>query len=208
VIRAEGIVKRRGGRRVLDGLDLDLPAGTHTIVTGANGSGKSTLLRAIAGLTRLDGGRMLGRPRRVGYLPERFRPPGSMAAASYLGHMGRVKGLGCSVIAARQAELAADLAVLPGLDVHTDVLSKGNLQKVGLIQAFLATEQLIVLDEPRTGLDEPSRAVLDQLIVAACAGGAAVLVVDHQSAAAEHPARRCELHDGQLRWHSPAEPPC
>lgn len=199
MIRAEGIVATRGGRRILDGLDLDLPPGSHTVVTGANGSGKSTLLKAVAGLMRLSAGRVLGRPPRVGHMPERFVPP-AMDAARYLGRMGLIKGLTRATIEARRDELADALAVLPGLDAGTDQLSKGNLQKVGLIQAFLAPEQLVVLDEPRTGLDEQGRAALDRLIIDARSSGAAVLSVDHAAPPSGPGVAVCELHEGRLRW--------
>ena len=81
-------------------------------------------------------------------------------------------------------------------------LSKGNLQKIGLIQAFLSAESLVVLDEPRTGLDEQSAAVLDRLIREACSHGAAVLMSDHLPSVEDSAERRCELRDGVLHWPS------
>ncbi len=199
MLTAQGIVKQRGRRRVLDGLDLDLASGSCTVVTGTNGCGKSTLLRIVAGLTRVDAGQMRGRPRRVGYLPERFRPPGSLDAASYLWHMGRLKGMAATDIRLRSEFLANAFALAPGLGVDLETLSKGNLQKVGVIQAFLAPETLVVLDEPRTGLDEQSSRTLDELISQTCAQGAAVLVSDHQPVVGT---RMCRLHDGVLQWPS------
>ena len=192
-------MKRRGRRRILGGVDLDLPAGSRTVVTGANGSGKSTLLKVVAGLTRVDAGVVLGRPRRVGYLPERYRPPNVMTAASYLAHLGRMKAMPASQIRQRVKELADALAVSPGIAVEMSTLSKGNLQKIGLIQALLSDETLLVLDEPRTGLDEQSVAVLERLIREACSCGAAVLMSDHQL---DGSARRCEIRNGVLHWPS------
>ena len=202
MLTAQGIVKRRGRRRILDGLDLDLPAGSCTIVTGVNGSGKSTLLKVVAGLTRIDAGKVLGRPRRVGYVPERYRPPSAMTAASYLAHLGRMKGMPASKIRLRIQELADVLAVSPGIAAHMSALSKGNLQKIGLIQAFLSAESLVVLDEPSTGLDEQSVAVLDRLIRETCSRGAAVLMSDHLPSVEDSAERRCELRDGVLHWRS------
>lgn len=183
---------------------LELPAGSVTTVTGANGSGKSTLLQLMAGLMRPSAGRVRDRPKRVGYLPERFVPPASLDASSYLAHMGRLKGMSAKAIRLRRAALADAFAVAPGLDIDLDQLSKGNLQKVGLIQAFLAPEALIVLDEPRTGLDESGSHVLDELIAASCARGAAVLMSEHDPVVLDRAVRVGELLAGQLRWAHPS----
>ncbi|TDC62922.1 ATP-binding cassette domain-containing protein [Streptomyces hainanensis] len=90
-------VSRRYGRRgpwVLSGVDLELRPGTLTRVDGGNGSGKSTLLRLVAGLDVPSRGRITGRPRRVGYVPERFPPALPLTAHGYLTHLGRVHGHG------------------------------------------------------------------------------------------------------------------
>ncbi len=181
MIQLERIGKRYGrGPWVLQDVDLSFDPGELTVLTGGNGSGKSTLLRIIAGVTAPSGGRVRGRPRSVGYLPERFPPGLRLSTEAYLRHLAGVRGVTPST------------DVLDALGFHGDstapisTLSKGNAQKVAIAQALLGTD-LVVLDEPWTGLDTDASAVLAELITAT---GATVLVTDHRGAARGLPGAR------------------
>lgn len=185
MIQLERIGKRYGrGPWVLQDVDLGFEPGELTIFTGGNGSGKSTLLRIIAGVTAPSSGRVRGRPKSVGYLPERFPPGLRLSTEAYLRHLAAVRGV-------------AGSEVLDALGFHGDptapisTLSKGNTQKVAIAQALLATD-LIVLDEPWTGLDTGASAVLAELVAAS---EATVLVTDHRGTARGLPgAREVVLH--------------
>ena len=170
-------VRKRYGRGpwVLDGIDLDLPAGALGVLLGANGSGKSTLLRIAAGASVPTSGSVAGRPAAVGYVPERWAGPARMTAAGYLRHMARLRGAAPS----RVDDLVDRLGPRPGPDVPLGTLSKGNRQKVALAQAFLAPAGLLVLDEPYGGLDEPAAAELTALMTESRSAGATVLVSAH-----------------------------
>ncbi|MFJ8039709.1 ATP-binding cassette domain-containing protein [Kitasatospora sp. NPDC096147] len=169
---------RRGGF-VLDGVTLDLPPGAVTAVVGGNGSGKSTLLRLAAGLIRPDAGTVHGRPGRIGYVPERLPAGLRLSARSYLRHMGRIQGLGAAAAARRGDALLERFALAGDPDAPVATLSKGNAQKVALAQALLAEPELLVLDEPWSGLDGGAHLALTECLAERRAAGAVVLLTEH-----------------------------
>lgn len=195
-------VRKRFGRRapwVLDGVDLAVPAGTMTVVVGGNGSGKSTLLQIAAGASRPSRGRVVVRPASVAYVPERLAGKLRMTAGQYVGHMGRLRGLDAGTVAARSAELFRRLALDPGPDVPVESLSKGNTQKVALVQALLAPVDLLVLDEPETGLDGPAGWELAGLLEESRTTGTAILASAHDPEVLDGADEIRLLVDGRLR---------
>lgn len=195
----DGVGKRYGhGPWVLDGLALALPPGSVTLVVGTNGSGKSTLLRILAGLSRATTGEVRGRPPTVAFAPERLAAQVRLTGASYLEHMGRMRGLAPGEVAARAGELFRRLRLSPGPGMPVRSLSKGNRQKVVVAQAFLAPVDLVVLDEPFTGLDPLARATVWELIGEARAGGSAVVLSAHLADDAVRTDRALILDCGRL----------
>jgi ABC-2 type transport system ATP-binding protein len=201
-MRLEGVHKRyRKGPPVLAGVDLALDAGAPVVLAGANGSGKSTLLRIVAGCAAPTAGRVRGRPRAVGYLPDRFPAQLRMPADVYLGHLAAVRG-GRARGADRRRGTVPDLRLLetfgftgPRAEPMAR-LSKGNAQKVGLAQALGGGPGLVVLDEPWAGLDVDAAACLLDLLAALTVP---LLVTDHTGRAARIPgARHLRLADGVL----------
>ena len=186
----------RNGPWVLDGIDLAVEPGRTTVIVAGNGIGKSTLLRLVAGASVPTEGRITGRPRTVGYVPERAPAAIRMTARQYLAHIGRMRGLSPGETSARTDELAERLRLVPGPDVPIAALSKGNGQKVAVIQAFLAPPELLVVDEPETGLDAPARAELAALMSEAEQDGARILLSAHESAVPNGDLYR--LRDGRL----------
>jgi ABC-type multidrug transport system ATPase subunit len=199
VVVVEAVRKRysRGGPWVLDGVDLAVESGVVTVLVAGNGVGKSTLLRIVAGASLPTSGRIVGRPRVVGYIPERAPAALRMTARQYLSHIGRMRGMSPGAVEKRTDELAERLGLVPGPSVPISSLSKGNGQKVAVMQAFLVQPELLVVDEPATGLDAPATAELTKLIAGAEHDGAAILMSAHQSAV---PAggRLCRLVDGRI----------
>lgn len=176
-----GVRKRysRAGPWVLDGVDLTIDGGAITAVVAGNGTGKSTLLRLVAGAALPTRGQIRGRPRSVGYVPERAPAAVRMTARQYLTHLGRLRGLPGTEIRARVAELVERFALAPGPDVPVSSLSKGNAMKVAVIAAFLTPPELLVVDEPRTGMDGPATRRLTELIQESKLAGAAILISAH-----------------------------
>ncbi|WP_269086740.1 ATP-binding cassette domain-containing protein [Actinosynnema sp. ALI-1.44] len=181
---------------MLDGIDLAVEPGLMTVIVAGNGIGKSTLLRIVAGASVPTSGTVIGRPRTVGYVPERAPAAIRMTARQYLAHIGRMRGLSPGETNARTNELAERLRLVPGPDVPIAALSKGNGQKVAVMQAFLKHPDLLVVDEPATGLDAPARAELTALMAQAEQDGARILLSVHESAVPN--GRMYRLRDGKL----------
>ncbi|MFF2662546.1 ATP-binding cassette domain-containing protein [Kitasatospora sp. NPDC058032] len=209
VAEAVGVGKRYGrGPWILRDVELRLAHGDVLAVLGANGSGKSTLLRILAGLTRPTTGRLTGAVTRpatagrraaVGYVPDRFTAHERHTATGYLTHLGRVRGLPTAAARRRAAELLDRLALVGGSHAALRTLSKGNAQKVALAQALLVPPDLLVLDEPWSGLDASAHTVLAELIAETAAEGGAVVFTDHREAVAEaHATTVRTLADGRV----------
>jgi ABC-2 type transport system ATP-binding protein len=200
VTQVEGLRKRyRRGPVVLDGVDMTLEPGVPVVLGGANGSGKSTLLRIVAGAAAPNAGRVRGRPRVVGYLPDRFPALLRLPVNAYLRHLAAIRGVPVD---------DGLLAALGFTGSRTDAmarLSKGNAQKVGLTQALGCAAGLVVLDEPWAGLDADAAATLDA-ILADCARVTAVLVTDHTGRADKLPrVRRFALVQGRVQLLTAAD---
>ncbi|WP_407992061.1 ATP-binding cassette domain-containing protein [Kitasatospora sp. CMC57] len=179
-----------GGPPVLVDADLELPPGEVVSVAGGNGSGKSTLLRIMAGLSRPSTGTVSGRPGVVGWVPDRFPPHERLSALAYLRHLGRIRGLSRRAATTRAAELLDRLALVGGSGTAVRELSKGNAQKVAVAQALLVPPELLVLDEPWSGLDAAAQGTLVTLIGEVAAAGGAVVFTDHREALSRSAASR------------------
>ncbi|RCG25593.1 ABC transporter ATP-binding protein [Streptomyces diacarni] len=173
---------RAGGTWVLRGVDLEVRAGTLLRVEGGNGTGKSTLLRLLAGIEAPSAGRVRGLPGVRGYVPERFPAALPLTAAAYVTHLGRVRGLRGRAAAREGTRWLERLGADRYAGTRMRELSKGSSQKVAVAQALVGRPPLLVLDEAWTGLDQPARAVLDEVVRERVAEGGAVVFVDHDPA--------------------------
>jgi ABC-type multidrug transport system ATPase subunit len=182
-VRLSGVSKRYGrDRQVLSDVTMGLEPGDVTAIAGGNGSGKSTLLRILVGVSRPTAGTVTGRPERIGYVPERFPSDERLTARSYLTHMARIRGLSRREAARTVERLLDRFALAGGRDTALRRLSKGNLQKVGLAQALLTPPELLVLDEPWSGLDQSAHGVLAAVMAECAEGGGTVVFTDHRDA--------------------------
>ncbi|WP_290052066.1 ABC transporter ATP-binding protein [Amycolatopsis solani] len=203
MIRLAGVGKRYGrGDFVLRDVELTVQPGHVLGVLGGNGSGKSTLLRIMAGVSQPTTGVVTGTPR-IGYLPDRFPAGQRMGARAYLRHMARIHGLtDLSMI----DPLLDRLALVGGPAAPLRTLSKGNAQKVGLAQAVMVRPDLLILDEPWSGLDVGTHAILGELVAETRARGASVVFTDHRPQVVHDHADVVHLiEDGRLTAES-AEP--
>jgi zinc transport system ATP-binding protein len=176
LVQAQGLTVRHGGRAVLQGVDLAIAPGEIVTVIGPNGSGKTTLLRALLGIERLAGGRVQRADGlRVGYVPQRLQIDRTLPMT-----VRRFLSLPRAV---PDAEAMAALARTGVADVagrQMAQLSGGELQRVLLARALLSAPQILVLDEPTAGLDQPGEAAFYRLLEEVRADtGAAVLLVSH-----------------------------
>ena len=194
----------RRGVPVLRDVDLTVPGGVATVISGGNGSGKSTLLRIVAGVLRPTSGRVRDRPRAIGYLPSPFPAELRLSATSYLRHFAAIRGLPRERATGHARQVLHRLGFAGDPDAPIRTLSKGNMHKVGLAQALLPTEGLLVLDEPWSGLDHAAQLTLDTMITELVGQGHSVLITDHIGHALRLPERRAlALTNGRL--HVPTE---
>ncbi|MFD2418042.1 ATP-binding cassette domain-containing protein [Amycolatopsis pigmentata] len=204
MLRLRDVGKRYGrGAAVLTGVTLEIAPRQMIGVVGTNGSGKSTLMRLVAGLSRPTTGTVEGIPS-VGYVPDRFPGGTRMSALSYLRHLGRIGKV--SDVDKKATELLERLALEGGPRAPLRELSKGNAQKVGIAQALLGEPELLVLDEPWSGLDPAAHTVLAELLAEAKERGAGVIFTEHRDDLARaHTSEVFELSGGTLHEAS-AEP--
>ena len=159
VIRTRNLTKRFGHRTALDGLDLDVPPGVILGYLGPNGAGKTTTIRLLAGLIRPTTGSAVvfgfdasdqydALQQRIGYLPGDFVAYPDLTGAQYLDYFAHLYG----GVDRTRIDLLAKRFDLD-LGVRIGALSRGNRQKVGIVQAFMHDPELLILDEPTTGLD-------------------------------------------------------
>jgi ABC-2 type transport system ATP-binding protein len=204
-IRTEALTKTYGRRRGLAGLDLDVREGEVFGYLGPNGAGKTTTIRILVDVIRPSSGHaaVLGEEprrggpalrRRIGYLPGDFMVLGSQSAGELLTHLAYLRG---GVPMGRIAELAGRL----DLDLSTRIskLSKGNRQKIGVVQAFMHRPELLILDEPTIGLDPILQQRFLELVDEARAAGQTVFMSSHVLSEVQQSADRIGIvRDGRL----------
>jgi ABC-2 type transport system ATP-binding protein len=206
-ITAAGLVKRFGDRRVVDGIDLAVPAGRIYGVLGPNGAGKTTTLRMLLGIIEPDGGTrtLLGHdhPRdgsdRVGYLPEERGLYPAMKAREAIAFMGALRGLPWRTGRTRAVTLLEAAGLGHAVDTKIRKLSKGMAQLVQLLGSVVHQPDLLVLDEPFSGLDPVNQEGLERLILAERDRGATVLFSTHVMAHAERLCDRLAIIAGGKR---------
>jgi ABC-2 type transport system ATP-binding protein len=195
-----GVTKRFGATIAVKGLDLEVPAGCMCGVLGPNGAGKSTTIRMLMSIIRPDSGQILvlGRDAldmkdRIGYLPEERGIYRRMRVMEYLRYIAQLKGVPRRVCAARVAAWLERIE-LPGVGkMRCEELSKGMQQKVQFVAAVVHDPELIVLDEPFSGLDPVNARVLLDTVRALHASGRTILFSTHQMHQAEQLCERVVL---------------
>jgi phospholipid/cholesterol/gamma-HCH transport system ATP-binding protein len=218
-IRLRGVEKSFGPKRVLRGIDLDVPAGESTVVIGGSGTGKSVTIKCILGLIRADDGRIevdgedvthVGGTRRDALL-RRF---GMLFQGSALFDslpvwqnvaFGLIQGRGMKQDEAREIAIRKLAAVGLGPDVgelSPAELSGGMQKRVALARAIAADPEIIFFDEPTTGLDPIMADVINDLIKTCVHDlGATALSITHDMASvrkiADHVAM---IHEGKIIW--------
>lgn len=196
-LEAHDLRKAFGRKLAVAGVDLSVPRGSIYGVLGPNGAGKTTTLRMLLGIIEPDSGTrvVLGskHPRdvshRIGYLPEERGLYPAMRAREAIAFMGALRGLEWREGRRRAADMleGAGLGAAAGEKVRS--LSKGMAQLVQLLGSMVHRPDLLVLDEPFSGLDPVNQERLEQLILAERDRGATILFSTHVMA---HAQRLCE----------------
>lgn len=176
LISAQHLCVRLDGTEVLHDVSLTLAPGEIVTILGPNGSGKSTLLRALLGILPAAGGTVTRAPGlRVGYVPQRLHVDRSMPLS-----VRRFLSLPKRVSDAESKTVLARVDMDGTEEMQMAALSGGQLQRVLLARALLGAPQVLMLDEPTQGLDQPGEAAFYRLIEEVRAEtGVAVLMVSH-----------------------------
>jgi ABC-2 type transport system ATP-binding protein len=210
-VRVQRLHVVRGGREILHGIDVSVAAGSITGLLGPSGSGKTTLLRCLVGVQVVASGtvEVLGTPagdptlrRRVGYVTQAPSVYSDLSVLENLRYFAAVLGAPASDIDSVLANV--------GLGQHAnDVVSRlsgGQQARVSLATALLGTPELLVLDEPTTGLDPMLRRDLWTLFRQLAADGVTLIISSHVMEEASHCEQLVLLRDGAiLARGTPAE---
>ena len=206
-IEAHSIVKRFDGETAVDGIDLTIKKGSIFGILGPNGAGKTTTLRMLLGIIDPDEGErfLLGSPdpieqaHKVGYLPEERGLYQSMKAFDAIAFMGALRGLPLKEGRQRGREMMENHGLGDAVEKQIRQLSKGMAQTVQLLGTIVHEPDLIILDEPFSGLDALNQGKLERLIRAQADKGVTVIFSTHVIAHAE---RLCEeiaiIADGKV----------
>jgi ABC-2 type transport system ATP-binding protein len=206
-VTASGIVKRFDDRRVVDGVDIMVPRGSVYGVLGPNGAGKTTTLRMLLGIIEPDEGSrtLLGHdnPRdasdQVGYLPEERGLYPAMKAREAIAFLGALRGLDWKTGRERAVVLMEAAGLGHAVDEKIRKLSKGMAQLVQLLGSVVHQPDLLVLDEPFSGLDPVNQERLEALILAERDRGATILFSTHIMSHAERLCDRLAIIAGGKR---------
>ncbi len=205
-VLAEGLQKRYGEKRALDGFDLIVRAGTVHGLLGPNGAGKTTAVRILSTLVRLDGGRAavsgLDVARQAREVRARIGLTGQYAAVDEvltgrqnLEMFGRLFHLGGRRARARAAELLEQFDLTDAADKGVGGYSGGMRRRLDLAASMILTPAVLFLDEPTTGLDPRSRGEVWDSVRALVAGGTTVLLTTQYLEEADRLASRITVID-------------
>ncbi|MFB6297629.1 MAG: ABC transporter ATP-binding protein [Salinirussus sp.] len=195
VIVAENVSRRYGDVVAVDGVSLTVESGDVFALVGPNGAGKTTLIRALVG-TADAGGRITvfdSAPRavardRIGMLPQAFDPPARLTARELLSYYASLYDESRDVEA-----VLAEVGVADRADTRYEALSGGQQRRTCVATALVNDPDLLVLDEPTTGVDPAGRRQLWERIADLAAGGTTVLLTTHYMEEAEELADRVGL---------------
>ncbi len=192
-IEVVGLEKRYGAGTGVSDVSMTVPRGSITGLIGVNGAGKSTTLRSIMGLIRPDAGRLrlFGEPAsqttrdRIGFLPEERGLAPRDRARNVVAFHGRMKGLPRRAAYAAADQLLERVGLGGRVSARVEELSKGNAQRVQILCTLVHKPDLLILDEPLSGLDPVAQSEILALFAEFRAGGGSILLSTHSLSAVE-----------------------
>ena len=217
MLEARGLVKRFGGVRAVDDVSFAVRPSEVLGYLGPNGSGKTITVNMLVGLIQPTRGqvRFDGRDiwddivefrRRVGYVPEEPNLYPYLTGREYLELVGRLRSLPAGLLERKIAALLGAFSLEPDSHSPLSSYSKGMRQKVLISAALLHNPDLLVFDEPMSGLDAASAVVFRHLIKALARAGKMVLYSSHELETVERVATRVVvLHQGRMVAHDSVE---
>jgi ABC-2 type transport system ATP-binding protein len=186
---------KRTRQAAVEDLSLELESGGIFGLLGPNGAGKTTTLKILLGIVLPDGGSgsLLGKPlgdrsahSRLGFLPEQPYFYGFLNAEKGLGLYGKFFGLDSETIKQRRAELLELVGLQPDSHLTLDKYSKGMLQRFGIAQALLNDPELVIMDEPSSGLDPVGQKEVRDILLRLKEEGRTIFLSSHQLSEVEN----------------------
>jgi len=191
VIRVRGLRKRYGrGTPALDGLNMDVPSGAIYGFIGQNGAGKTTTIRTLATLLTPDAGEALvddidvvRRPtearRRIGYMPDFFGVYDDLRVDEYLDFYAHLHGIGGGGLGSLRGKLLELVDLSDKQAAYVETLSRGMQQRLCLARALIHDPDVLLLDEPASGLDPIARVEMRELLKELGRLGKTILISSH-----------------------------
>ncbi|MGB1882461.1 MAG: ABC transporter ATP-binding protein [Gammaproteobacteria bacterium] len=213
IISVESLCYEYPGRRALDNVTFDIAKGSITALVGPNGAGKTTLLRCLAGMDRPLGGAIdiagidvVSEPRKShrvsGYLSDFFGLYETLSVRQSLTYVARANRLDSASVNSVVESTATDLGMGDRLEQTTATLSRGLRQRVAIAQAIIHRPEIVLLDEPASGLDPEARFQLGELFLALQKRGMTLVVSSHILAELEsYSSHMLILGDGRIIDH-------
>lgn len=192
ILEVDRVCKTFGPIRAVQNISASIPKGCISGFLGPNGAGKTTLIRMIMDILKPDRGTISladglegSRKNHIGYLPEERGLYTKAKVRDTLIYFARLKGLSKADAMANADDFLERLSMTATADMAIGKLSKGNQQKIQLISALVARPDLLILDEPFSGLDPVNVKMVSDLLVSLRDGGTSILLSTHQMNQAE-----------------------
>jgi ABC-2 type transport system ATP-binding protein len=203
-LEIKGLIKHFGGKYAVDNLDLTIPQGEFHALLGPNGAGKTTTLRIVAGLLKADAGSaaILGHDiatdaiaakRLLAFLPDDPLLYGKLKPLEYLEFVAGLWSIDGDTAAPRAEELLKWLDLWNNTDELIEGFSRGMRQKLALAGALIHDPQVLILDEPLTGLDAAAARQVKDLLIERVKKGNTIVLTTHILEMAERLAERISI---------------
>ncbi|MFJ8458635.1 ABC transporter ATP-binding protein [Lysinibacillus xylanilyticus] len=184
----KNISKQYRGKQILENATFSICANQIIALVGKNGSGKSTLLKIIAELVDADSGSIVKHRQslKIGYVPEVTPSHILFTPEEYLYHMGSIRGMTKKQLQQRINDLLELFHLQDARNIRIDNFSKGMKQKVMIMQAMLEDTDLLILDEPLSGLDPKAQSDLEETLSILKDRGLSIVLTCHETKLLQH----------------------
>lgn len=201
ILEINDVSKKYGNKVAVDHISLQIPKGSIFGLLGPNGAGKTSLIRMITTITRPDNGTIIlngealhrEHPRQIGYLPEERGLYKKMKVGEHLLYLGQLKGLSAKKAKENASQWLEKLELLDRWNQPVEALSKGLQQQIQFISTVLHEPQLLILDEPFSGLDPINTNRLKQEIQRLHEAGVSIIFSTHRMEQVEEICERIAL---------------